>query len=422
MHEPKNAAVSPTQSHPGGSGEGAGTSPPAQRSPTGSPGPTASQRVLGAQAEPYREPLILRYFRLFWDHRWLVLGGSLLPALSVALVLSLGPRRYTAAFGYERSLPQNEYNVLQQRFHSQENLDKIIGRLRERGLTRYVRQLERVRTPQSFGKRIVLDVSPAYPKRPSTADPCTSENISTVKATLLSVEIWCDSPEEVAGVGAVLTDNIESVLPLYDIRIYLKESLAQLRSDAAQIEDDRPRLSFDLQKETAKLEKFKALAQTAGETTPSGVILPLSYQIQATQSRIVDLQETLGSNAQKCDFYVQAMDLDSRLLAQVEDNLRTYSTAQQYLGFLGEQLRACQDPAVGDYLRSRIRKMENIVLASTRAGEKPVVRPVSKDVLRNSILTFVLFLMVTMFAAVLLEHRRQRRRAMISDGPLGMAD
>ena len=133
MQEPQNAAVSPTESRPGGPGEGTGTSPPARHIPMESPGPTANPRVWGAQPEPYREPLILGYFRLFWQRRGLVLGGSLLPALSVALLLCLWPRQYTATFSYERSLAQSEYNVLQRRFHSQENLDKIIGRLQGAG-------------------------------------------------------------------------------------------------------------------------------------------------------------------------------------------------------------------------------------------------------------------------------------------------
>lgn len=409
MREPRDTAANPRESRPGGPGEGTGTCPQSPNIAVGCPGPAAKCRDWGP--EPYREPLVLRYFRLFWERRGLVLGGSLLPALLVALLLTLWPRQYTATFSYERSLAQSEYNMLQRRFHSQENLAKIIGRLREQGLARYVPPLERARTPQSFDKRIVLEVAPTYPRQPQTADPCASEKIAAFKARFLSVRVLGNSPEEVARVGAVATDNIEAVLPLYDIRTHLKESLARLRSDTATIEADRPRLSFDLQKETAKLGKLQALAGTTVEAVPSGVILPLSYQIQAAQARIVDLQETLGSNALKCDFYVQAMNLDNRLLAKVEDSLRTYGTAQQYLEFLGEQLLACQDPALGDYLKSSIRRMENVVLASTRIGEKPVVCPVSKDVLRNSILTFVLFQMVTMFAAVLLEHRRERLRA-----------
>ena len=134
----------------------------------------------------------------------------------------------------------------------------------------------------------------------------------------------------------------------------------------------------------------------------------MSYQIRAVQSKIIDVQETLANDTEKYNFYLQVLDLDNRLLAKIEESLLTYYTAQQYLGFLGEQLLACKDQAVADHLKSYIRKTENLVQVNTRAGEKPVVYPVSKGVVRNSVLTFVLFLMVAMFAAVLLEHRRER--------------
>jgi hypothetical protein len=415
-------------------------------------------RHSGSGESPYREPAIVRYLRLLWERRWLVLGGSLLPALLVALVLDLWPRKYTATFFYERPLAESEYNVLLRRFHSQENLDKIIGRLQEQGLTRCVRQLDQARTQQSFEKLVRFEVSPIYPKRLQTTDPCTSEKISDFKTKLLSIEVLGDSPEEVAGVSAVVTDNVESVLPIYDIRTHLKESLAKLRGDAAKIEDDRFQLSLDVQKEKAKLEKLKALDGAPGEAAPGGVILqfsgdqsldylplfypvrsapskiadlqetlgsaqkyklydflPLSYQVRAAQSKIVDLQETLSSDAQKHDFYLQAMDLDNGLLAKIEESLLTYYTAQQYLGFLGEQLLAYKDPVLGDYLRSYIRKTENLVLVNTRAGEKPMVYPISKNVFKSSVLAFLLFLMIAAFAAVLLEHRQARRRQTISD-------
>ena len=421
-------------------------------------------RDSGPGEPSYREPAILRYLGLLWQRRGLVLGGSLLPALLVALVLVLWPRTYTATFFYERPLSESEYNVLLRRFHSRENLDKIIGRLQEQGLTRCVRQFDQARTQQSFEKLVRFDVSPIYPKRLQTTDPCTSERISAFKTKLLSVEVWGNSPEEVAGVSAVVTDNVESVLPVYDIRVQLKETLAKLRGDAAKIEDDRFKLSLDVQKEKAKLEKFKNLEGAPGEAASGGVILqfngdqsldylpmfyparsspskvadlretlsdapkyklydylPLSYQVRAVQSKIVDLQETLSNNAQKHDFYLQAMDLDHRLLAKIEESLLTYYTAPQYLGFLGEQLLACRDPVLGDYLRSYIRKTENLVLVNTRAGEKPMVYPLSKDLFKSTVLTFLLFLMTAAFAAVLLEHRQERRRARMAGGGLGMA-
>jgi hypothetical protein len=423
MEELPHTAASPMESRPGGPGE-----------------------------PSYREPLLLRYLRLLWEHRGLILGSALPPALLVAVALYLWPTRYTATFAYERPLSENEFNVLRQRFQSQENLDKIAGRLQEQGLTRCVQQVGRARARQAFDTLVRLEVSPIYPKRFQTTDPCTSENISSFKAKLLSVEVRADSQAEAAGLAAVVTDNIEGILPLYDIRNHLKESLAKLRRDTAKIEDDRFTLSVDLQKEKAKLEKLKGLEGVPAETAPSGVILqfnvdhgrdpvpflyparslppktggpvqnvpervpeeydyyeflPLSYQIRAIESKIVDLQETLGSNAQKHDFYVQAMDLDNRLLAKIEESLLSYYTAQQYLGFVGEQLLACQDPALGDYLRAYTRKMENLVLVNTRVGATSAVYPVSKDVVRNSVLAFLVFGMAAVFVAVLREHRRE---------------
>ncbi len=404
----------------------------------------------GPQKPLYREPVLVHHLGLLWEHRKLVLGGSLLPALLIASILCLAPRKYTATFVYERPLSESEYGVFQRRFYSQENVDKVVGRLREQGLAHYVQQLEKARTQQAFEGLIRFEVTPMYPKRLQTTDPCTSEKISSFKARLLSVKVFGNSPQEVTQASAIITGNIESVLPLYDIRNYLKKSLQDLRKNAAEIEDQRFKLSMDLGKEQAKLEKLKALegAGAPGDTvvlqfdgteknrdllplfssarvTPAKIaelqaalsstekynfydFLPLSYQVRAAQAKIVDLQETLSSNQERHGFYLQAMDLDSRLLTKAEESLLTYYTAPQYLEYLGEQLRACQEPVLCDHLRSCIRNTENLVLLNTRAGERPIVYPLSKGTIQYGALTFLLGLMLMAFVAVVLEHRRVR--------------
>ncbi len=409
----------------------------------------------------YREPALLRYFRLLWDYRGLLLAGSFVPALLVAVILWLGPRRYAAMFVYERPLAESEYNVLQRRFYSQENLDKIATRLQEQGLTNYMQKLDQARTQQSFERLIRFEVAPMYPRRLQTTDPCTSEKISAFKARLLSIKVVGDSAEEVAGVSAIVTGNLESVLPLYDVRNHLRESLQKLREDAAKIEANRFTLSLDLQKEKAKLEKYKALQDAPGEAAagnftlqldventpllfPRGRavapkagdaqellgngaekpnvygFLPLSYQIRAAQVKIIDVQETLANDAEKYNFYLQVLDLDNRLLGKIEESLLTYYTAQQYLGFLGEQLQASKDQAIADHLKSYLRQTENLVQVNTRAGEKPVVFPVPKGVIKNTVLAFLLFLMIAMFTAVLLEHWHQRQRRLVPSGGLAL--
>jgi len=364
----------------------------------------------------------LRYLNLLWKHRVLIAAVSVVPAVIVALALSLWPRKYTATFVYERPLAESQHSILLQRFYSQENLDKIIDRLREQGLSGYAGRLNEARVRQSFDKLIRFEVSPMYPRRLQTTDPATSTQISAFQARLLLVRVRGNSEREVLKAAEIVTGNIESVLPIYDIRNDLKESIQHYRMLAAQIEDTRFTLTLDLQKEQTKLEKLKAVGAAASEAVQGSIVLqfndvqnsreflPLSYQVRAVQSRIIDLQETLAGDARKYDFYLQVLDLNGRLLSRIEESVLTYSTAQQFVDFLGEQLRTCKHEALSDYLKSTIRKTENLILVNTRAGEKPVVYPVPKEVLTNSGLAAVVSLMVAMLAAVLSEHRRRQQR------------
>ncbi|MCU0914688.1 MAG: hypothetical protein MUC88_09010 [Planctomycetes bacterium] len=432
------------------------------RSPHSAAHPDEPCRPGGPERSSYGEPAALRVLGLLWTSRWLVTGGALLPALLVALALYAWPSRYTATFVYERPLQESEFNVLQRRFYSQENLEKIVTRLREQKLTHYVRRLERARQRQSFERLIRFDVDPMYPRRLLTTDPCTSERISAFRARLLSLEIVGKSEAEVSGVAAVVTDNIERVLPLYDIRNHLKKSLEQIRGSAAETEDRRFDLTLDLGREVAKLEKLKALDSAGGpsqdnvvlqfnspdqsrevlplfspgRTTPEKLaelqkvlrdtekynfydFLPVSYQVRAVQSRIVDLQETLANDTERHNFHLQVLDLDNQLLTKIEESLLLPYTASQYLGYLNEQLQACQDQAVRDHLRAHVRQIESLVALNTRAGERPIVHPISRNPVRNGVLTLVLCLMVTTFAAVVLECRREGRPALASPGRPG---
>ena len=361
---------------------------------------------------PYREPSILRYLRLLWGHRGLILVGSLLPTLLIALVLYLWPEKYTVTFFYERRLAETEYNVLLRRFRSQENLDKLVGRLQEQGLTHYVRNLERAQTQESFDKLIRFEVLPAYPLRLQTTDPCSSERISAFRAKLLSVQITGSSAQEAAGAGTIVTANIEDILPLYDLRNYLKDSLTKLRGDAAKIEEDRSKLSFDLQKENAKLEKLKALAgakDTPGETAPGGVILqlgmdpsrgplPLFYPVQGGPPKMVNPQDMFSPGAEKYNLY-EFLPLSYQVgrssprssicrRRSVAIPTSTIWTCKRWTSTTGCSPRwkpacrpttrrsntsgscasncACEDPTLADYLRSCLGKMENLVLVNTR--------------------------------------------------------
>jgi hypothetical protein len=352
-----------------------------------------------------------------WRRRVLVIGGPLLVAAVVALLTYAWPRRLRATFVYERPLTESEYNVLLRRFHSSENLDKLRDRLVERGLTDYAEELSAASLEQSFEKLVQFSVSPAYPKRLLTTDPATSERISSFKAQLLSIEIIGDADQDLAAIAAVVTSNFENVLPLYQVRNDLKDLLQQYKTRAAQIEDNRFSQSLELQKEQARLEKLKGLDETPQEAVDAGVLLqftdvgnsrhflPLSYQVRAVQAKIIELQETLANDERLYAYYLQILDLAQGLLDTVERSLLTDYTVGEFLGLRDEKLTACTDAAVEDFLRAYKRKTENLVLVNTRAGESPVVFRVSKHVVSRAVLAFVVSLMATMFAAVLLEYR-----------------
>ncbi len=364
------------------------------------------------------------FLHVLWRRRLLIAAGALAPALLAALLLFLWPRKYTATFVYEYPVKETEYNVLVRRFYSVENLAKIADQLREKGLAQCAQDLLDCQSEDSLEELIRLTASPAYPKRLQTTDPATSEKISAFQAQLLSIRITGRSRKEVETAAAVVTANFEHVLPMYAVRNDLKELIRRFKMTAADIENNRFTLDMDLQSEQARFEKLKVLeGPGAGSSDQPGraeagrdslvlqftevkgsrEFLPLAYQIRAVQSKIIDLQETIRSNEDKYTYCVGVLDLATRLLSQVEQSILTPYTAQQFLGFVGEQLLACKDKAQADFLKSYMRRTENLVLANTRAGESPVTYPIPRHLTGISLLVFIAAMMVMVFAAVVLE-------------------
>ncbi len=380
-------------------------------SPEGDRGQTSNLR---------REAPLLQFLHLLRRRKLLLIVGSLAPTLAALVILSLLPRKYTAMLVYEHPIRESEYNVLVRRFHSLENLAKIAGQLRGKGLASCAQELLDCRTEDSLEKMIRLTASPPYPRRLQTTDPATSEKIGAVQAQLLSIQITGRSPRDVETIAAVITDNFEHVLPLYAIRNDLKDLVRRYKIMAADIEDNRFTLDMELQREQARLEKLKALdapASGAGQAAEQDKLvlqfmdvknmrefLPLSYQVHAVASKIIDLQETIRGNEDKYAYRVAVLELTDRLLNQVEQSLPTHYTTQQFLSFLGEQLPACKDKAQSDYLKSYVRRTENLIFASTRAGISPVIYPVPKHFAGIGVVVFIASLMVTIFAAVVLEY------------------
>lgn len=378
---------------------------------------------VGQEVAPTREPAILRYFHVLWKHRFLVVGGTLAPALLIGAVLYFWPKKYTVTFVYERPLAESEYNVFLRRFYSSENLAKIVEQLKSSGVGEYAKQLEEAQTEAELGQLIGFAVSPGYPRRLQTTDPETSELISAFEARLLYVYITGDSRKDMEAISTAVTDNIEDMLPVYEIRNALKESIQEYKVLAAEIEDNRFGESLELAKEKEKLERLTGLSETETGADADNVVLqftdvresqeflPLPYQVRAVQSKIIELEESLQSDHEKYAYYLKIIGLNDQLLGVVEASILKPYTVGQFLTYLDGQLAACKDEALCDYLKSYTRKTQNLILVNTRAGEQPVVYPVSKGVAKRTVLAAVVMFMVTSFVAVILEYGPQKSGA-----------
>ena len=370
-----------------------------------------------------REPPILRYLHVLWKHRFLIIGGTLLPALVVGAMLYFWPKKYTVTFVYERPLAESEYNVFLRRFYSSENLAKIIEQLQSSGVGDYAKQLKEARTEAELGKLVRFAVSPGYPRRLQTTDPETSELISAFEARLLYVDITGDSRRDMAAISTAITDNIEDILPVYEIRNALKESIQEYKVLAAEIEDNRFTDSLELAKEKEKLQRLTGLSEGQTPAGADSVILqfqdvresqeflPLPYQVRAVQSKIIELEESLQSDREKYDYYLKIVALNDQLLGVVEASILKPYTVGQFLTYLDGQKTACEDESLRDYLNSYIRKTQNLILVNTRAGEQPVVYAVSKGIFKRTVLAAILGFMVASFVAVVLEYGPQKQHS-----------
>lgn len=368
------------------------------------------------------EPAILRYVRVLWRRKVLIVFGSLLPAVVVGVVLFLWPYKYETTFVYEYPVTEATYEVLLNRFYSAENLRRIIGRLRESGVEDYAEKLNRARTERTLKRLIQFETMPGLPKRVPTTDPEVSERITVFEPQLLSIEITGYSRQSVVTVADIVTDSFENVLPVYDVRNALTESIRELKSLAAEIEENRFRLALEIQKEKARLKQLSSAQARTSEVPQEDVVielnemqgreefLPLTYQIRAAQSKIIDLQEAADSEQRQYAYYLAVLDFDQAALEKIDESILAYYTIDQFVDFLGERLAEIDDEALANHVQALIRKTENLASAGRRVSRRPVIFPVSKHIAMRSVLALVVFLMIMTFAAVVLEMRDEQRR------------
>ena len=175
------------------------------------------------EANIHEDEVDLRdYFLVLWKYKWLVLLGSVLPALAVGLILFLSPKSYEVTYVYDVrddvsgwNLNEINYNVFVSRFYSEENLNKITNKLCENDLNRYAKLIN---GGGGYLKEFVyFDIWPSYTdiSKAKITELSQLKHIRQLNAQLLNVTIVARPRNDISKISSVIRDNLENVIPVY---------------------------------------------------------------------------------------------------------------------------------------------------------------------------------------------------------------
>jgi len=170
-----------------------------------------------------------------------------------------------------------------------------------------------------------------------------------------------------------------------------------------------------LERKKAISAKLKNLKPADPNIIPSGIVLqfdnvsknsvylPLVYQIQVTDANIIDLEENIGANQKKYDYDKSLLSLNERLFDQVRNKISSYYTIQEFHAFLTNMVNDYEDRGLIGYLNAYIKKIENSISTNVPVIGKPGVYIVPKGAVKKAVIVFAVLLLITTFAAFLLE-------------------
>ena len=361
---------------------------------------------------------LMDYFIILWKRKWFILLASVLPAFILGLAMFLGPRDYNVRYMYNTTMSEKDFMILKSRFYSMENLKGLSAKLKEAGLERYAQQLigpQVAEKVENFGSFEIF--------LPEAKGLDEFEKILQEKKTLWSMSIRATSEENIFKIALVARENVEQILPLYSEKEQLKGKIVDFKEEMASIEEARYSLNQQLERKKATLEKLKNSGSEGLDKLPSDIILqfnnvggdnaflPLPYQIQAAKTQIINFEEQIRANKEKYDYYTGLLKLDETLFSHVKKLMPSYYTLEQFCAFLSDTLAEYKEDQqqLQDYLKAYIKRIENKIANVIPLVENPKVYPVAKGTVKKSAVVFAIALMLSVFAAVLLEGRQKRQ-------------
>ena len=370
------------------------------------------------------EIMLIDYLKILWKHRLLILTGSILPALVAGLIFFYSPRDYSVTYTYEMGLNEKDYKTLLDKFYSLENLDRIISKLNENNIDAYAQMLNEASADKRLNKLVDFKVSPSFFGTMETLKPADIKNIKELQdaeGTLLTMAITGRPRKDMPNISSIIRNNLENIIPMYSEKQRLNTTIINLKNRMANIEENRYTSELELKMKKAILTKLKGLKPDESGKIDSDIILqfgnidknsaylPLAYQIQATESTIIELEETIKNDEENYKYNKELLDLNEKLYNEITKKASPYYTIQQFHPFLVNIVNDYTDKELIDYLSAYIKKIENTMSENTPIIEEPNIYPVSKGTIRNSFIVFAISLMATIFAAFLLEAVKEGR-------------
>ena len=370
---------------------------------------------------------LIDYFIVLWKHKYFILLASVFPALVVGLILFSWPRKYKVTYVYDVkdrgvydvsswNLDEKNYNVLLDRFYSEGNINKIVDKLRKNELIKYAVLISKAGKGEDLKKFMDFEVLPPYAdiSKAKITDPDKLEQIRQLKALLLKLTIIGRPKSDIPKISLVIRDNLESVIPVYFVEEQLNAAIQECRAAMADIEGNRFNLELDLKTNRLILAKLKNIKAGTSDKVESRITLefdvggrseylPVEYQIQAAESRAIQLEERIAADEKKYSYYDDLLGLNKKLFAELKNNTSPYYTIQQFHTFLSDLVGSSNNGELKDYLNSYIKRIENRISASAPVTGRPKVYGVPKGTAKKSAIVFAISLMISIFAAFLLE-------------------
>jgi len=405
-------------------------------------------------ADIYEDEINLAdYLFVLWKRKHLILFGSVLPALIVGLILFFSPRNYKATYVYDVrgqsvydvkdqsnydvkdqsnydvagqgiyevsnwDLNEKNYTMFLNRFYSAENTSKIVTKMREERLNKYAKRI----SAAGLNNFVTFDVSPPYINlsRTKITDPIQLEKARQLSAQLLNMTIILRSRNDLSKTSLVIRDNLENVIPLYMVEEQLNSAARRLRAETSYIKENNFELELALKTNKMILDKLKKIKTSSSDNKKGNIALqfdisgkteylPVEYQVQAAESKIIQLEEEITATKEKNNYYKELLALNEKLFAELKKKASSYYTIQQFHSFLSDLVDTYPNNNLKDYLASYIKKIENRISVSAPVSENPKIFSIAKGTAKKSTIVFAIALMISVFAGFLMEGIQQKR-------------